>query len=322
MGTTTFKLSPLISQSLNDTPRTRGSNFTSEEDIFVGRAWIRVSEDPVTGSEQKGARFYDRMCDHYHTFNAPGFEKRTMESIRTGSKLINKECVKFGSCFVAVRRSKPTGVSEEDMIRMATEFFNDVQIQHPNDHVGRKFKFLPVWKLLRSHEKFSGGGHGSMPGGTQTASDGLIAGEKDPFICAESSPDGDEVTSTRKRPAGRKNSKEVELMQASRSKKLRLPSESVRDQGERNAALQQYNEILLFSSAPDGCDEGDAVAYFNLLRSEALKKARARLRDNNTAQDATDDQTFTNGRQHAPQRSFVSMFPEADVEKEISSSDR
>ena len=126
-----------------------------------------------------------------------------MESIRTRSKLINKECVKFGSCFVAVRRSEPTGVSEEDMIGMATALFNDVQIQHLNDDVGRKFKFLPVWKLLRSHEKFSGGGrlhgsipgHGSMPGGTHTASDGLVAGEKDPFICAESSPDGDEVTS-------------------------------------------------------------------------------------------------------------------------------
>ena len=270
------------------------------------------------------------MCDLYHTFNAPGFEKRTMESIRTRSKLINKECVKFGSCFVAVRRSKPTGVSEEDMIRMATALFNDVQIQHPNDHVGRKFKFLPVWKLLRSHEKFSGGGrlygsmpsHGSMPDGTHTARDGLIAGEKDPFICAESSPDGEEVISTRKRPVGRKKSKEVELIQASRSKKLRLASESVRVQRERNAALQQYNEILLFSSAPDGCDEGDAVAYFNLLRSEALKKARARLRDNNTAQNATDDQTFTNGRQHAPQRSFASIFSEADAEKDISSSDR
>ena len=34
-----------------------------------------VSEDPVTRSEQKGARFYDRMCELYHTFNASGFEK-------------------------------------------------------------------------------------------------------------------------------------------------------------------------------------------------------------------------------------------------------
>ncbi|CDF39732.1 unnamed protein product [Chondrus crispus] len=46
---------------------------------------------------------------------------------------------------------------------MATALFNDVRIQHPDDHVGRKFKFLPVSKLLCSHENFSGGGPSMDP---------------------------------------------------------------------------------------------------------------------------------------------------------------
>ena len=93
-----------------------------------------------------------------------------------------------------------------------------------------------------------------MPRGTHTASDGSIAGEKDPFSCMESMPEGDEVTSTRKCPVGSKKSKEVALMKASRSNKLRLASESARVQRELTSALQQYDEILQFSSARDGCD--------------------------------------------------------------------
>lgn len=50
---------------------TPGSNFRSEKDISVGPAWVRVSEDPVTGSEQNDARFYEHMCDLYHTFKSP-----------------------------------------------------------------------------------------------------------------------------------------------------------------------------------------------------------------------------------------------------------
>ena len=72
--------------------------------------------------------------------------------------------------------------------------------------------------------------------------------------------------------------------------KIRLASESIRLQKERNAVLQQHNEILLFSSAPEGCNTNDAVAFFNLLRNEALQTARARMRVTEVRQDPDADE--------------------------------
>lgn len=97
-------------------------------------------------------------------------------------------------------------------------------------------------------------------------------------------------------------------------KKLRLALEFVRLLRERNAALQQYNEILLFSKAPSGGNEADLVAYFDLKRNEALQKASVRLRDSATATDGTNDNVVTEERQQSAQQS---RLPETNTEREI-----
>lgn len=63
------------------------------------------------------------------------------------------------------------------------------------------------------------------------------------------------------------------------------------------------------------------MAYFNLLRSEALEKARARLRDRTAAKDTTDDHRLTEAGQQTSQRFSVRSLPETAGEREISSSD-
>ena len=83
------------SESVTATPRTRGANFTSTEDVAVGRAWVRVSEHPVKRAEQRSFRFYERTCEFYHTFKSLSCEERTMESIRARSKLIKQRVLEF-----------------------------------------------------------------------------------------------------------------------------------------------------------------------------------------------------------------------------------
>lgn len=107
------------------------------------------------------------------------------------------------------------------------------------------------------------------------------------------------------------------MKEGSRTENLRFASESLRPQGELNDAMQQDSKILLFSSARSGCNEGDAAAYLNLLRSEALQKARARLRNGTATKDVTDDHSLTEGEQHILHRFSVCSFPEMAGEREI-----
>lgn len=44
----------------------------------------------------------------------------------------------------------------------------------------------------------------------------------------------------------------------------------------RNSALDRHNDITIFSNAPAECDKQATIEFFNLLRSEALEKARIR----------------------------------------------
>lgn len=52
---------------------------------------------------------------------------------------------------------KPTGVKEEDRIRIATEILNDKKIKDSTEDIGKSLKFLQAWLFLRFNEKFLAG---------------------------------------------------------------------------------------------------------------------------------------------------------------------
>ena len=145
-------------------------------------------------------------------------KKEQWKSIRAPSKLISKECLKFSSCLASVQRSKPTGVSEDDMIRMATALCSKVEIDHPNDDIGRHFWFFLVWKLLRSHQNISRGGALFRTGSTRTISSGSASGRREPIFSADSTVEDYEITVSRRRPTGRRKAKELEQKDESRIK--------------------------------------------------------------------------------------------------------
>ena len=136
-------------------PKARGFNYSSDEDRSVACAWIQASENAITGSEQKSLEFYSKIRDAYNAFKPKDRPERTLESVKSRVKLVSKSCVKFSACFASVKRSKPTGVSEEDLIRMATAIYNGKTIARPCDDVGKPFKFIRAWQILRNHEKFN-----------------------------------------------------------------------------------------------------------------------------------------------------------------------
>ncbi|PXF48425.1 hypothetical protein BWQ96_01885 [Gracilariopsis chorda] len=74
------------------------------------------------------------------------------------------------------------------------------------------------------------------------------------------------------RPTRRRKGKELLKRSTLTEKKMRLAEEPVAAQVECNAAFKRYYEILLFTSAWEGCDEVECVEYFNIMRYRALKE--------------------------------------------------
>jgi len=152
-----------------------------------------------------------------------------VESVKARSKTIHKECMLFGGCYARVLRSKRTGVSPGDIIRMATGVFNGIDMNNASDDCGKPFKCIDAWEVLRKHEKFmvsadgrSGGSEPVNMAGTSEKEDHSSPGASHNVIT------GDAKTVTLKdeiRPPGRKRAKDLLQRQRDSAKKLRLAAE-------------------------------------------------------------------------------------------------
>lgn len=247
----------------------RGASFTPSEDVAVAKAWIAASENAIVGTEQKADDFMRSIEKLYNeSFKPANREIRSLKSLKTRCRAIQKECMSFGGCYARVVRSKPTGVSSSDLIRMATALFNGVDITNASDDCGKPFRFLQAWEVLKTHEKFMAGAE--KPESAQTPPEGEDGGTEN----STQEPNGDVKKPSESRPVGRRRAKNALQVQKDSKEKLCLASESVQAQKDRNLALKRHYEIMLFTNAPAGCDEAESVEYFNIMRQRALAEIR------------------------------------------------
>ncbi len=55
-----------IPSLLKNSPKGRGTGFNKQEILFLAKAFIRVSTDPIIGTSQKENQFFQRICDVYN----------------------------------------------------------------------------------------------------------------------------------------------------------------------------------------------------------------------------------------------------------------
>ena len=91
----------------------------------IAIAYVTVTENAVIWSEQKGYAFYNRIWERYRNDKpAHIFTERSQSSVTAQVNKMLTECRFFSSACQRVLKVKPSGVSEEDILRMATALFN------------------------------------------------------------------------------------------------------------------------------------------------------------------------------------------------------
>lgn len=243
----------------------RGSSFTTPEDEALAKAWARVSEDAVTGSDQKGEVFFKAVHDLFDTLK-PGYcQARPVKSTTRRAKKILTECLAFSGCVAKVRNARPSGASNNDIFHLATAMLNKVQISSVTDDCGPPFKFHAAWRVLKDHPKFELYCNPPKP---QTAN------AETPPPDDESDNDENKSNSEEyKRPIGRKRAKAADAKEEVDRKKLKMAEASLSTQRERNELMKEHQEIMLFSSNVDMSDPLVAE-YINLKRRRILLRER------------------------------------------------
>ncbi|CAN8070152.1 unnamed protein product [Agarophyton chilense] len=128
----------------------------------------------------------------------------------------------------------------------------------------KKFRFFSAWEVLRHCEKFSAALTLSISG---TESD------KEAVIFNNSDTNTDPILHV-ERPIGRLLAKDALEKKKDSDKQLRLAAKALATQMERNETLKRQYEIILFTNAPAGCDESEAVKFFCFMRARAPSNLR------------------------------------------------
>ena len=137
---------PIHTES-NTKKTTRRSSFTPTEDAAIAKAWISASENPVVGAGQKSASFFKCIAELYNeNFKPANREFRSIESVKTRSRAIQKECMRFSGRHVRVVRLQPTGASTGDILNMAAALYNNLEMVNYRDDCGKPFRFMQAWE--------------------------------------------------------------------------------------------------------------------------------------------------------------------------------
>lgn len=252
----------------------RGTSFKKEEDELLTKAWVRVSEDAVVGSDQKAEVFYRAVNEFYETIKPAYYQKRNVKSIERRLKKILAECLSFAGCVAKVNNAKPSGCNEDDVVHLGTALFNKIEISSVTEDCGPPFKFMTCWSLLKDHPKFDVLLNPVQPTAVQKESDD-VADEDD--TNEEDVVEKDEY----KRPIGRKRAKAADARAEIDCKKLKVAEASVAAQEKKNKLIEEHHEILLFTAKPD---ENDPLVreYMNMKRRAVLERMKAAEAEKNS----------------------------------------
>lgn len=229
------------------------------------RASIRPHHNrPHRRREQKQLTYYARIYDKYKQLKPVDAPLRPESSIETRVKEIQKQCVRFSGCFASVKSMKRSGVNDEDEIRLTTALFNKQEVQHPNEDVGRAFRFIDAWNALRVLPKFSAdGGSAQSCAATTSTKESEVNPENE-----------EESPGPSRRPMGIKRAKHVKEMEQTNIKKIRLAQSALELQKKQVKELEEHNMILLFTNGPGGSESEMAREFFTLRQKAVLDKLK------------------------------------------------
>ena len=254
---------------VNDSPApatvaTRGPNFAKDEQIALCHSWLKVSEDPLVGNDQRGSDFWNNVATIFNQkvldLGKPG-RSREANALQihwrdTVKKLVSKFC---GSYKKATLIEK-SGYTEKDYIDLALQIYSD-SCKKPTP-----FKLLHCWAILKDKPKWIGC---TKDHDTPVVKRSVSVTDFD---------ENNNTPSTKDRPIGNKKAKmmipnKATMSQAIFNLKKEFSENTVAELKRKNDLIEEMNAIDIFRN-----EEGaDAEEFRQLTRQNYLLAARLKL---------------------------------------------
>lgn len=131
--------------------KVRGKKWTVEEDEALCIAWLNVSQDGATGTNQKLDTLYDRIYEMFVeicTTNSSvcNPELRAPSGLKARWLVINKACSKFAGCMSQIFGRQQSGATPTDVLKQALTLYS-VTTKGP-------FTLLHAYKMLEKAPKW------------------------------------------------------------------------------------------------------------------------------------------------------------------------
>ncbi|KAE8996241.1 hypothetical protein PR003_g18912 [Phytophthora rubi] len=126
----------------------RGPNWDHSEDKALAKAWLAISKDGITATDQKGDLFWEKVAAKYNELRPRRHDRfqRPQNSVMKRWQLLRLAVGKFCGCIASVIQLNQSGKTEEDRVV-------DVQTLFERLH-GDHFDFLEAWRELRDAPKW------------------------------------------------------------------------------------------------------------------------------------------------------------------------
>ena len=285
------------SQPHSRPPRSKGRNFTPDEECQLCRSVLHVSQDPRVGNGQKNATFWDRITTHFNNVAPSG--KRPERSLESKWSAIKHDVSKFVGVHSQVEDLQRSGTSEADILVEALDLY---KLKHPK---GASFTYLHCWYLLRNMPRWAEGGINEsrrspsaplssrsrleMSGGSEIDSD-CASPQAQPLRSPVIPP-----TVARTRPQGSKAAKEDHRSMKTRDAAIRAQAAATKEMADATKRkadlLEDQNLIMLMTADEAGIINEDAREWMILRRRAELRKLRRKL-----AEDEEFEETRQEGR--------------------------
>jgi hypothetical protein len=89
----------------------RTVNYTKVEDIALVKAWEAVTINAVTGNDQTGKGYWQRILDKFHQL-MPEPSPRSLRSLQGRYDTIKQSCSRWSTCLEEVKNAPPSGCTD------------------------------------------------------------------------------------------------------------------------------------------------------------------------------------------------------------------
>ena len=124
------------------------TQWTYEEEIILAKSIVTISVDSVVGNYQKTDAYWTRVKTEYNTNWPAGSVARTLSSLKSHDCNWKWPLNKFAAEYKQIWRDRPSGWNDDDVLAEA-------QRRWMIDHKNKPFKWVHVWKILKTMARYA-----------------------------------------------------------------------------------------------------------------------------------------------------------------------